>query len=81
MNHGLLERLLVWAQWGSEAEPLLKEVRKIVYSDVGWNSPYRIDNFECTEMGVQLSIGNRDLKTVQRFSVEFEQKQKFQLVA
>lgn len=81
MNHELLNFLVSNVKKGDDAKSLLAEVRLIVYGDRGFDSPYRIDNFELTGKGLCLSVGCLALGTVYRQRVLFAQKTQLRRVA
>jgi hypothetical protein len=76
-----LSALMQGVQREDDISSLLQQVRKIVYGDLGWDSPYRIDDFERTNEELRLSVGDRQLKVVHSYHLVFVQKQQLRRVA
>lgn len=76
-----LQNLLREVKSGTDATSLLLKVRKIVYGKKGWNSLYRIDEFELSNEGLSLCVSNRSLGVVFVHHTRFTKKQQLKLVA
>jgi len=81
MRSRMLRKLLRKVRQGDDQERLFKNVRKLVYGDMGWDSPYRIDNFEFSENILYLKVSDRMLDSVFTYKKCFREVQYLRLVA
>jgi hypothetical protein len=81
MDISELQRVVKEVKPESDTVLLLKKVREVVYGDRGWDSLYRIDEFELNDTGLFLKVSDRSLGLVFTHVKHFTKRQHLRLVA
>lgn len=83
---GRLAKLCKSIKKDDDPEGLLQKVQEIVYGTADltkrdWNSRYRIDDFEMSERGFRLCVGDRNLRITYHHHTIFLTRRELRLVA